>query len=78
LDDADVFRADRTAMIDQGSELNVSRQCEILDLNRTRRVLPAAFGGRRGFYSGAPMISLNAVPELPKAAQQHLHFIRFD
>jgi hypothetical protein len=27
---------------------------------------------------GAPMISLCAVPDFPKAAQQHLYFIRFE
>src|ERR1039458_8460551 len=27
---------------------------------------------------GAPMISLHAVPDLPKAVQQHLYFVRFE
>src|SRR5580700_1140259 len=27
---------------------------------------------------GAPMISLHAVPDLPKALQQHLYFVRFE
>jgi sulfotransferase len=27
---------------------------------------------------GAPMVSLHAVPDLPKAVQQHLYFVRFE